>query len=286
MDRAVFWYDGRHRNDGPPLFLRQAALRNKEALGLAEADHKIPLSDFGRWGKYDVNIWVDFGEDGLGEDYVKCPGTNKVYWCSDSHLGLDYRLEKAKEFDWVFVSIPRHIDAFKNAVGHDRVYWLPHAAEPTCYNKVSTIKKYDVCFIGHLPNGERIDLLDRLFAKFPDFYYGQKFFEEANQKYNESRIVFNHAIDREANMRVFEASLSGSLQICSYGKDIEDLGFKDGENIVFYNSPEDMLEKAEYYLEHEDEAGRISEAGRIHVLNNHTYFHRIKEILDVVRRAN
>lgn len=287
-ERVCFWYDGRFRNDGPPLFLRQAALRNIADIGLIEADHKIPLKDYKRWGKYDLNVWIDFGEDGLPEKYVKIPGETgtRVYWCSDSHLGMDYRLEKAQEADYVFVTIPRHIDRFKEAVGHDRVYSLPHAGEPTCYQKFNTIKRYDACFVGHLPNEERIDLLDKLFSTVGDIYYGQKFFEEAARKYSESKIVFNHSIDEEANMRVFEATLTGSMLLTSYSKEVEDLGYKNGEHLVFYHGKEHMAERALYYLEHNEERERIAEAGRQFTLNNHTYLHRVKEILRIVREGN
>ena len=283
--RVCFWYDGRYRNDGPPLFLRQAALRNIADLGLIAADHKIPISDYRRWGKYDLNIWTDFGEDGLPEEYVKIPGEEgtRVYWCSDSHLGLDYRLQKAREADYVFVTIPRHIPQFKEAVEHDRVYHLPHAGEPSCYLKYNTIKRYDVCFIGHLPNEKRVDLLDKLFASVGDIYYGQKFFEEASFKYSESKIVFNHCIGDEANMRVFEATLSGSMLLTSYSEEVEALGYKDGKHLVFYHGPEHMVERTKYYLEHENEREKIAETGRKFTLDNHTYLHRIKEILRVVR---
>ena len=288
MMRICFTYDGRQRNDGSPLFIRQAAKRNIEELGLSAADHKIPLSDFGRWGRYDLIIWPDFGEDGLGVDYIKIPGVEgtRVYWCGDSHLGMDYRLKKSEEADYVFVTIKRHVDVFKKHLGHDRVYWMPHAGEPTCYQKVDVIKRHDVCFIGHLPNEERIELLDRLFAEFPDFYYGQKFFEEANQKYCESKIVFNHCIGNEANMRVFEGTLSGSLVLCSYNKDVEDLGYVDGQNIAFYSSPDEMIEKAKYYIENEEEREFIAEAGRLHTLNNHTYLHRVKQILKTIKEES
>ena len=284
--RAVFWYDGRHRNDGPPVFLRQVALNNMEKLGLSDAQHRIPLKDYKRWGKFDLNIWTDFGEDGLGEEYVACPEGNSVYWCSDSHLGSEYRLSKAKEFDYVFVSIPRHIKEFKESVGHDRVYWLPHAGEPTCYRKVETIKKYDVCFIGHLPTDERVELLDALFREFPDFYYGQKFFEEANQKYCESKIVFNHCISEEANMRVFESTLSGSMLLCSYSKEVEDLGYADGVHLVFYRDIDEMIAKARYYVDHDEEREKIAKAGREHTLNHHTYLHRMEKIMEVVNNGN
>lgn len=280
--RICFWYDGRHRNDGPPLFLRQATLRNKEELHFVDVDHRIPLEDYKRWGKYDYNVWVDFGEDGLPEKYIDCPWENKIYWCSDSHLGLDYRLDKAKEFDYVFVTIPRHIKQFKEAVGHDRVYPLFHAGEPTCYTKKEVIKKYDVCFIGHLPNDERIDLLDRLFREVGEIFYGQRFFDAANDIYCQSKIVFNHCISDEANMRVFEATLSGSMLLTSYSEEVKSLGYKDGVHVAFYRDADEMVKKAKYYLEHEDEREKIAKAGRELTLNNHTYLHRIKEIMEVV----
>lgn len=279
--RVIFLYECRYRNDGPPLYLKENFSRHKENLGIEEVRHFIPEGDYRRWGKTDLFIWPDAGEDGLGVPEFTCPKPN-AYWCSDSHLGLDYRLKKAKEFDYVFLSIPRHMDKFKDSVGHENVYWLPHAGEPTCYQKIETIKRYDVCFIGHLPNDERINLLDALFRAVPNFYFGQKFFEEANQIYCESKIIFNHCIDREANMRVFEATLSGSMLLTNYSEDVKKLGYADGEHLVFYENEKDLIEKAKYYLEHEEEREKIAACGRQHTLNHHTYLHRAQQIMDTI----
>lgn len=282
--RCLFLYECRYRNDGPPLFLKTNMMWNAEKLGLSEVKHQIPKGDYRRWGKVDLYIWPDAGEDALGSepfDMSEVEGTT-AYWCSDSHLGKEYRLKKAKEFDYVFVSIPRHIDEFKKSVGHDRVYWLPHAGEPTCYKKEAMMKKYDVCFIGHLPNKTRIELLDRLFAEFPEFYYGQKFFEAANEIYCQSKIVFNHCINDEANMRVFEGALSGSLLLTSYSEEVEKLGYNDGEHLAFYKDADEMVEKAKYYLTHEDERELVAETGRLHTLNNHTYLHRAEAMLQTI----
>jgi spore maturation protein CgeB len=281
--RVIFLYECRYRNDGPPLFLKTNFMWHKDKLGVEEVRHFIPEGDYRRWGKADLYVWPDAGEDALNSPPFECPRPN-AYWCSDSHLGMDYRLQKAKEFDYVFVSIPRHIDRFREAVGHDRVYWLPHAGEPTCYQKIETVKKYDVCFIGHLPNAERIGLLDRLFREFPDFYYGQKFFEEANQKYCESKIIFNHCIDREANMRVFEGTLSGSLLLTSYSKDVEDLGYKDGEHLAFYKDSDEMIDKARYYVANDELREQIAKRGMQYTLNNHTYFHRAQQMLQTIKK--
>ena len=281
----------------------------KDELGIGEVEHKIPEGDPTRWGKVDLYIWVDAGEDGLPVEKIVCPKPN-VYWVSDSHLGLEYRLNKAKEFDYVFVSIPEHIDKFKEAVGHDKVYFLPHAGEPSCYystehidlfkehflktmaiglkprvdieKKVAVMKKYDVAFIGHLPNEERINLIDRLFKEFPEFYYGNVFFEEANAIYNKSKIVLNHCISNEANMRLFEATLSGALVLSNKPNTADELGYIDGVNIAFYKDADEMVAKAKYYIEHEDDAKKIAYAGMLHTLNNHSYLHRAKRIMEVV----
>jgi len=282
FDRIVFLNECRFRNDGPPLFLKTNMEWHKDKLSVGEVRHYVPEGDYKRWGKADLYVWVDHGEDALPVEKFVCPKPN-VYWASDTHLGMDYRLEKAKEFDHVFLSIKEHIPKFKKELGHDRVYWLPHAGEPTCYRSYPVIKRNDVCFIGHLPTAERIELLDRLFKEFPEFEYGQKFFEAANEVYNESKIVFNHSIGDEANMRVFESTLSGSLCLTSYSKEVEDLGYKDGENIAFYHDAEDMLGKAAFYLENEDKREAVATAGMEHTINNHTYLHRAQTILDTIR---
>ncbi len=271
-----------YRNDGPPLFLKTSMMHNTDKLDLKEVKHKIPEGDAKRWGKCDLYVWVDHGEDALGcEPWT--PPSPSAYWCSDSHLGKEYRVNKAKEFDYVFVTIPEHIQEFKEAVGHDKVYWLPHAGEPTCYKKEEVIKKYDVCFIGHIPNDERAGLLDRLFKEFPDFYFGQKFFEEASEKYCQSKIVLNHCISREANMRVFEATLSGSLCLCTESDAIKALGYQDGVNIAFYKDEDEMVAKAQYYLDHEEEREQVAKAGMEHTLKHHTYLHRSEQMLSTIR---
>jgi spore maturation protein CgeB len=261
---------------------KREIIQETPSFGVTEVLHAIPEGDPRRWGKIDLFVWPDHGEDGLPVDKYKCPGPS-AYWASDSHLGMDYRLEKAKEFDYVFVAIPGHIPKFKEAVGHDRVYHLPHAGEPACYQYKPVVKKYDVCFIGHLPTDERVDLLDTLFAAIPNFFYGQRFFETANDIYNQSKLVFNHCISKESNMRVFEGTLSGTPVLCNYAKDVEDLGYKDGENIIFYRDPQEMVEKAKYYLEHEDLLEKVGKAGMEHTLNNHTYYHRAKKIIETVK---
>lgn len=79
------------------------------------------------------------------------------------------------------------------------------------------------------------------------------------------------------NMRLFEAAGVGVLQIA------DDLPgthkwFTAGENIVTYQTPDDLREKVAYYLAHDDERQRIARCGQTHVYAHHTYEQRLDQV--------
>ena len=55
--------------------------------------------------------------------------------------------------------------------------------------------------------------------------------------------------------------------------------FVPGEDFVYYESKEDLLRKAGYYLDHEEERKAIAKNGHDKVAANHTYRHRVREML-------
>ena len=58
-----------------------------------------------------------------------------------------------------------------------------------------------------------------------------------------------------------------------------------GKEIVVYENKQDAIEKAAYYLAHEDERRRIAEAGKQRVLKDHTVGSRVAYMLDLERPA-
>lgn len=58
--------------------------------------------------------------------------------------------------------------------------------------------------------------------------------------------------------------------------------FVPGEDYVYYESRADLMDKIDYYLEHEEERKRIAQNGYIKVKSDHTYEHRLQMILDIV----
>lgn len=292
MRHCILYHTNFGRNDGAPLYYFNV-MKNQKNL---DVTHLKPDGDISNFGKFDFYWWIDYGEDGLPVDHEwKIPeGGKTIYVASDTHLGREYRLNKAKQFDYVFFNQKDAVEEF-NKLNEKQAEWLPHAAEPKAYPKINIIKKYDVGFVGHIQdtvnyNGfTRTDALDRLFKEFPNFYYGSRnpafpqknLFEDAAKKFSLSKIVFNISIKDDVNMRVFEALSTGSFLLTNWLPTLGDL-FEDGKHLVTYKTLDEMVEKAQYYLEHEEEREKISEAGYQEFISKHTYNHRVRRILDKI----
>jgi len=270
------------RNDGNPVMV-WASLKRREEKGLLEVDHLAPMDSVSNYGKYDCNLLVDWGEDALASiipyRMIEIPKPN-IYWASDTHLGFDYRFETAKKFDHVFCAQKQAVIDFK-AKGVE-AEWLPHAFEPLAYPKMDFASKdTDICFVGHVNSENRVDFLDRMFREFPNFFYGQRRFEQAAEKYCKSKIVINIAMKEDLNMRCFEAMGTGSFLLTDYVPHIEEL-FEDGKHLVLYRSLEEAVDKAEYYLKHDSEREKIAQAGYEEVMAKHTIDHRVNRMIEVV----
>lgn len=275
---------------GKPDPLAEAAAKNiwDEYHEFIEIDHFYPNGDISPFGEYSLNIMCDWGEDALTEVLPYKPieiPKPFAYFCSDTHInnGLKgdsypHRLGVAKKADFVFVAQKQAVAKMK-ADGIESPIWLPHAFEPQAYPKGEILtKKYDVCFVGHVNNKLREDALDRLFSEFPNFYYGQKLFDDAAEKFSESKIVFNIAMTDDINMRVFETMGTGSFLLTNRIPHIEEL-FEDGKHLVLYDNLDDMVEKAKYYLDHDEEREKIAQEGYEEVIKKHTIQARVDVIL-------
>ena len=55
--------------------------------------------------------------------------------------------------------------------------------------------------------------------------------------------------------------------------------FSDGQDVIMYESIEDALSKADYYLKHEEPRARIAQNGYQKVISHFTYPDRITTML-------
>lgn len=289
---AIYFENRLGRNDGSPLYMLNLLKEMKDI----EVVHLIPDGNYDLFGKFDLHLWIDWGEDGLTDILpykVTLPEHDKehplVYVASDTHLGYDYRLKMAKEADYVFVNQKPAQEQFKKA-GVEAI-WMPHAVEPRAFpNAPQALKKYDVCFVGHLVSEERIQVLDAIFKAFPNFWFGSKLSryvmnngqqDDCADIFRKSKIVLNPPTKDDVNMRVFEALATQSFLLTKRVPGLKEL-FVDGKELVMYNDVDDAIEKAKYYLEHDSEREGIAKLGYEKVMKKHTYQHRLDKIFEVI----
>ncbi|MDK2932827.1 MAG: spore maturation protein CgeB [Clostridiales bacterium] len=123
------------------------------------------------------------------------------------------------------------------------------------------------------------------FSEFTGRYMGvanhldvmPKVFKISKINLNLTRIMFKSGLP----MRVFDVLGSGGFLITNYKSDL-DKCFEIGKDLVVFDNMEDLREKVEYYLAHEDERLTIIRNGYEKVKNQHTYEHRFKELLKIV----
>ena len=106
--------------------------------------------------------------------------------------------------------------------------------------------------------------------------------------YDMAPFVFKHAkinlnitlrsIKSGIPLRAFDVCGAGGFLLTNYQADFMDC-YVPGEDFVYYESKDDMLTKIEYYLKHEDERKAIAQNGFERTATNHTYKHRIEEMI-------
>jgi len=100
-----------------------------------------------------------------------------------------------------------------------------------------------------------------------------------------SRITVNVHIDAAENnannMRLYEATGCGALLVTDEKANLAEL-FEPEREVVTYRSPQEAVEKIRYYMDHPQEASAIALAGQARTLREHTYRHRMDELVDIL----
>lgn len=275
LQRVAVIFDHKVRPDTTGVYCRRALGR------LVEMEHFLPseLSRIPR-NRFDLYLNID---DGLRYRLPK-DLRPAAWWAIDTHLDLPWYLTKAPDFDFVFTAQRDGALKLRDS-GIESASWLPLACDPEVHRKHDVAKQFDVCFVGNLFPGSRTDLLEDIRKHFPNTFVGQRFFEEMAETYSASRIVFNRSIENDVNMRVFEALACGSLLLTNELRENgqEEL-FRDGIHLATYRDVEELLDKAAYYLKHEDFRERTAATGTEEALARHTYQHRMEQLLQEVEQ--
>lgn len=224
----------------------------------------------------DLYVLVDDGFD-YG---IKGEAGRLAYWAIDTHVTMDQCIRKSQYADFVFAAQESGTKPLMEAINKP-VWWLPLACDSTLHS-IPGEKVYDVCFVGNAYPGvmtKRINMLDALFRKFPNFFYGQCYFKEMAEVYGKSKLIFNCSLSGDVNMRVYEAMCSGVL-VTDNVPSLAALGI-DQTNCIIYDNEKDMLDKVAYFLEHDAEREAIAKNAQAFAQKN-TYKDRVAEMLRVI----
>ena len=144
---------------------------------------------------------------------------------------------------------------------------------------------------------ERMDLLEAVAKDYGvEFFTGDRDFARPNLRnrgpveyydkmpavFKQSRINLNislRGMRSAVPLRCFDIMGSGGFLLSNFQSGFLDM-FVPGEDFVFYESKEDLLQKIGYYLAHEQERQAIAGNGYKKVARAHTYRHRVREMLD------
>lgn len=112
--------------------------------------------------------------------------------------------------------------------------------------------------------------------------------EEAPLIYRSTKINLNislRSILTGIPLRAFEIMGSGGFLLSNYQEDFFEY-FIEGEDFACYGDYEDLMNKAEYYLTNEKERQEITENAKRKVKSEHTFKHRVDQIIETIFQSN
>jgi spore maturation protein CgeB len=227
-----------------------------------------------------------------------------VCWCQDQMTTLGRQYLLGSRFDAVFVKDRYMQDLFSRMIRSTQFHYLAEACNPRMHRPIdlSAEDQYrfgcDVMLAGSLYYyrqeilesladldlkiwGYRPDwLIDRLAGRFMgrDVHGDDKVRAALAAKICLNTL--HYAEVDGLNCRAFEIAGCGGFQLAS---DVPSMAehFEPDIEIVTFRSVEELAEKARHFMRNPEAARQIADRGRIRAHRDHTYEHRLVEILRV-----
>ncbi|MFD2612357.1 CgeB family protein [Paenibacillus gansuensis] len=250
-------------------------------------------------------------------------GIVTAIWFTDDPYYTDWTVSIAPNYDYVF-TLELNCVPFYQELGCRHVHYLPFGLDPETFRpkRVDTSYHTDICFIG-TAYWNRVSWIDRIYPVFSgrkvliSGWWWDRLqnysklsgsirlgdwmsAEETANYYNGAKIVINlhrssedSEINRNGrnigavsvNPRTFEIAGCGTLQLADLRGDMASV-FTPGVEIASYTTPEELMQKIDYYLTHEEERQEIALHGLRRTMKDHTYKKRLYEMLSVIFPTN
>lgn len=237
--------------------------------------------------------------------------TVTVYYAFDDMWRTEYTDFWAPHFTCVTTSYVKGVKNLR-ARGHKNGIYLSFGCNHYAYVKKMLPNKYDVSFIG-LEHPHRRWLIDRIEKSGVKVHTWGAGWENGPIEFNSMINVINQSkinlnLQNETswdlryllstpralkntlrckktfapvNFRIFEINSCGGFQLLPYMEGLEKR-YDIGNELELFHSPEQLVERVHYYLEHEDEREIIAQRGYERTLKEHTMEQRFKDLFKAV----
>ncbi|SDD30401.1 spore maturation protein CgeB [Paenibacillus sp. UNCCL117] len=249
-------------------------------------------------------------------DLIRSLGVRTAVWLTDDPYYTDMTLPMTLHYDAVFTLELECVELYRSN-GSAQVHYLPFAANPSIFRPkpIPLHYRYDVGFIGsaYWNRAHFFDQIAPFLAKRHTYISGlwwdrlksyrllsdkielNKWMEaeETATYYNGMKISINlhRSVDDESfnnnsrligavspNPRTFEIAGCGTLQLTDMRGDLPRFYTPDQE-IVTYSSTEELKEKIDFYLAHEEARRAIALGALRRTMSEHTYSHRMAQMM-------
>lgn len=260
----------------------EEAVRCKQlvnAASLTRPDYLLVVSTF----TYPKNVLKQLRDE--------CGVRTTIGWCVEGPTWINDPNREAAFYDHYFC-------IHRSAISHPGIRYLPLVGfDPAAYSRrAGESKTHQLVFVGRKKE-RRVEWL----APLKDLgleVYGPEWEKSAlasnqaapsiagnqlNLLYNRSKIVLNVSSWSNQgrscmNLRILDVPATGSLLLTDYAPGIEEY-LQPGSEVVVAHSPEEMLDKARYYLAHDAQREKIAQAGWERVQRMETYAQKMRRLI-------
>ena len=245
-------------------------------------------------------------------------GVPTIYYETDIQVipkySLDHQPEKCRypdysECDIIACSFEKISQEFREH-GLKNVWTVPFGADPAIFSPMPEIQQnIDVFFSGY-SEYDREDWMQSMISKPSIALKDYKFVVEGDFKIDlgNSERIHSVSLDRYLhfcrcskinlnilrqtfitasvlNSRVFELASLGCCVVTNPCDNLKDF-FEPNKEMVVVNDAKDAIDKYKWLLSSEEERTQIGKAARQRILREHTYLHRARLILDIIKKLN
>ena len=279
----------------------EMAMRSQRAGSLLQ---KRPLVEAARRHHFDAFVVVDSAVTPESAEALGEIARPLCFWYPDAVSNLGRQSMFQASYDAVFSKEPRLVGPARDIAGLP-THHLPEACNPRRHRVPPgpvDPEPHLVVMGNYYPY--RIRLLERLHrAGVPMRLYGNPFprwmpsptlaplhtgryvsGDEKARVFRGAAGVLNalHPAEIDGlNTRLFEATASGG---CVISEDRAELGeyYRVGEEVLAFTSFDELVEQARWCIDHPDDARQVGDRAAARALAEHTFAHRLVELLEVV----